>query len=153
MSVATRALRPAAPLDAGAAGAILHGFAHATPWMPCLMSGAEAVAHCGRMIERGWVTVAEEGGAVQGFLAREGQFIHALYVAKGATGRGVGRALLDRAKAERPALSLRTFAANGAALRFYRRAGFRRVAAGDGRDNDEGLPDLRLDWRREEGAR
>ena len=153
MSVAALTLRPAAPLDAGAAGAILHGFARATPWMPCLMSGAEAVAHCDRMIERGWVTVAEEAGAVQGFLAREGDFIHALYVAGGATGRGLGRALLDRAKAERPALSLRSFAANGPALRFYRRAGFRRVAEGYGRDNDEGLPDLRLDWRRGDGAR
>ncbi|WP_372893643.1 GNAT family N-acetyltransferase [Rhodosalinus sp.] len=149
MSAATLALRRAAPLDAGAVGAILHDFARTTPWIPCLMSGAETVAHCGRMIDRGWVTVAEEGGAVQGFLAREGHFIHALYVAEGATGRGVGRALLDRAKAESPALSLRTFAANGAALRFYRRAGFRIMSEGDGRDNDEGLPDLRLDWHRE----
>lgn len=148
----TLVLRRAEPLDAGPLGAILHGFAQRTPWMPRLWTGAETVAHCGRMIDQGWVTLAQADGRALGFLAREGHFIHALYVREDATGRGVGRALLDAAKAQCAALTLRTFAANAGARRFYLREGFREVDRGDGRDNDEGLPDVRMDWHREKDA-
>ncbi|MFP4450418.1 MAG: N-acetyltransferase family protein [Rhodosalinus sp.] len=147
MSALPLHLRPATPLDAGALGEILHGFARSTPWMPRLWTGAETVAFCGRMIDAGWVTLAETEGRALGFIAREGAFIHALYVAEAARGRGVGRALLDHAKAASPALTLRTFEANAGALRFYRREGFTEAGRGDGRDNDEGLPDLRMDWQ------
>jgi GNAT superfamily N-acetyltransferase len=99
------------------------------------------------MIDAGWVTLAEAEGRALGFIAREGPFIHALYVAEDARGRGVGRALLDHAKAASPALTLRTFEANEEALRFYHRAGFVEAGRGDGRDNDEGLPDIRMDWQ------
>jgi GNAT superfamily N-acetyltransferase len=143
-------LRPARTTDAGTLGGILASFAARAPWMPELHSGAETIAFCGRMIDAGWVTVAEEAGRARGFLAREGCFVHALYLAPGATGRGLGRALLDAAKAESPELRLRTFEANAGARRFYRREGFREVGAGSGMDNDEGLPDVELLWRRGE---
>ncbi|MFP4274684.1 MAG: N-acetyltransferase family protein [Paracoccaceae bacterium] len=143
-------LRPARTTDAGTLGGILSDFAARAPWMPELHTGAETIAFCGRMIDAGWVTVAEETGVPRGFLAREGSFVHALYLAPGATGRGIGRALLDAAKAESAELRLRSFEANMAALRFYLREDFRKVGAGCGRDNDEDLPDVELLWRREE---
>ncbi|MEM8578855.1 MAG: GNAT family N-acetyltransferase [Pseudomonadota bacterium] len=139
------ALRPARPEDALACGAILSAFIDGTDWMPRLHSRAEDIGFCGMMIDRGWVTVA--GQPAQGFLAREDAFIHALYVAPDRQGRGIGKALLDAAKAA-PRLELWTFQANLRAQAFYRREGFTEAERTDGARNDEGLPDIRFTWGR-----
>ena len=143
----TFCLRSATPLDAGQTGWILHRFAAVTPWMPALHSEAEAISFCGEMIDRGWVTVAGRGRDVHGFLARDGQQVHALYVAPEACGQGIGKALLDAAKVGQLRLQLQTFQANDGARRFYRREGFAETARSDGAHNDEGLPDITFEWR------
>jgi GNAT superfamily N-acetyltransferase len=144
-------LRPARSTDAGRVGAILSQFIDATPWMPRLHSRAQDVAFAGRMIDKGWVTVAEvtPEDAVCGFLALDAGDVAALFVAAELRGSGIGSSLLGHAKAESAALSLWTFEANGGALRFYQRHGFRETARGDGTGNEEGLPDVRLEWRLE----
>lgn len=142
-------LRAARPLDAGAMGEILHGFQAETDWMPDLLSGAESIAHCGTMIELGWVTVADYRGRVAGFLARHGEEIRALYLAPGARGAGVAQLLMAEAKARSPRLQLRVAEANARAHRFYLRQGFAEVARGDGAENDENLPDIVLVWQQE----
>ena len=144
-------LRPARSTDAGTTGEILHGFARENDWMPELHSCAETIAFCGRMIDQGWVTVAETDKGVVGFLARHGDEVHSLYLAAAARGQGIGRKLLDRAKTERSQLSLYAFEANGPARRFYARHGFVEVARGNGSDNDENLPDIRFVWNAEGG--
>ena len=84
----TLTLRSARSTDAGKAGDILHRFQEDTVWMPKLWTGAEAIAFCGTMIGRGWVTVAEEAGRVCGFLARDGAEICSLYLsAEASAGR------------------------------------------------------------------
>ncbi|MEO0938737.1 MAG: GNAT family N-acetyltransferase [Pseudomonadota bacterium] len=138
-------LRAARPEDALACGAILTAFGQESDWLPRLHSGAEDIAHCGQMIDRGWVTVA--GARPQGFIARDGATIHALYVAPGARGRGLGAALLAAAQAE-ARLELWTFQANTRAQRFYERNGFIEAERTDGQGNDEGLPDIRYVWER-----
>ncbi len=143
-------LRPARSTDAGTTGAILHGFACENDWMPELHSEAETIAFCGRMIDLGWVTVAEKQGQVAGFLALNGDEVQSLYLAASARGQGIGQQLLDRAKAQRPTLKLYAFQANPSACRFYERNGFVEVARGDGSENDENLPDIRYVWTREE---
>nr|WP_249200686.1 GNAT family N-acetyltransferase [Thetidibacter halocola] len=120
----------------------------ARDWKPRLHTAAQDIAHAGQMIERGWVTVAEIDDAVVGFLAREGGFVHALFVSDDAQGRGVGAALLAAAKDEAMDLTLWTFQANLGARRFYAREGFVEIARGDGRGNDERLPDVQLYWTR-----
>ena len=142
------ALRPARSLDAGPLGAMISAARAERVWKPRLHSAAEDIAHAGAMISRGWVTVAEapSGGTVTGFLAREGSYVHALFIAPGWQRRGIGQALVARAKAESPALDLWTFAANTAARRFYEGAGFAEIERGDGSDNDEGLPDIHFRW-------
>ncbi|QEW21846.1 putative acetyltransferase [Marinibacterium anthonyi] len=180
------ALRPARPLDAGAVGEILHRFETETPWMPKQHSGAEAVAFCATMIDRGWVSVAvitpvaspgqgwgsgrgAPGAAapgaprplpalssatgsrdgeqvIAGFLAREGEAVHALYIRPDCTGQGIGAALLGLAKSESPRLRLWTFQANTGAQRFYLREGFGELCRTDGDGNDEGLPDIQYLW-------
>ena len=149
----TLRLRDAEALDAGAAGAILGACFREYPWMPVLYSGAEEIAHVGNMIEMGWVRVATgtEDRGLRGFIAREAGYIHALYVARGARGHGVGRALMAEAMAACDRLELRTFEANLGARRFYRQLGFVEVERGDGRDNDEGLADVGLVWERRPG--
>lgn len=142
-------LRPARSTDAGATGTILHDFARENAWMPMLHSGAETIAFCGRMIDQGWVTVAETSDAVVGFLALNGSDIHSLYLETSARGQGIGTRLLDHAKTQRTQLSLFAFQANAGACRFYERHGFSEVARSNGRDNDENLPDIRFVWRNE----
>lgn len=142
-------IRAAQPTDAGAVGAILSAFIDLTEWMPRLYSRAEELAFAGLMIERGWVIVAQPADhEVAGFMAREAGYIHALYVAQGWRGQGIGRAMLDHAKARCAVLELRTFQQNIDAQAFYARQGFRAAETGDGTQNDEGLPDIRLIWER-----
>jgi len=51
------------------------------------------------------------------------------------------------AKRERPqGLQLWTFASNAGAQRFYDRHGFVETRRTDGRDNEEGLPDILYVW-------
>jgi len=143
-------LRPANALDAGTIGWILYRFALDTPWMPVLHSEVEAISFCGVMIDRGWVTVAEQEGRVTGFLARDEAEICSLYLAPDCCGQGLGRALLLQAKAVQPQLWLQAFVANTGARRFYQREGFEEVDRSDGGGNEEGLPDVRMVWRQAE---
>ena len=144
----TPVLRPATPLDAGRLGTILSGFIDGTPWMPRVHTRAEDLAHAGDLIDRGWVTVAETGGEVAGFLAQDGALIQSLYIAPQMQGRGLGSALLSRAQTRADRLRLWTFAANRPARKFYEKHGFTEAARTDGAGNDEGLPDIEYVWRR-----
>ncbi|MBW4981939.1 GNAT family N-acetyltransferase [Mameliella sp. CS4] len=123
----------------------------ARAWKPRLHSAAQDIAHVGTLIDRGWVTVAELGPEVAGFLAREGYEIHALFVAGWAQGRRLGSALLEQAKTQADRLELWTFQQNEGAQRFYLRHGFAETRRTNG-DNEEGLPDIHYLWRRDAGA-
>ncbi len=147
-SAITPAISPARPGDAPEIAAILSGWTDETAWLPRVHSRAEDREHADDLIRRGWVSVARDSGQVLGFMARAGEDIHALYVARPARGQGIGKALLDHAKARASRLGLWAFEANLRARAFYRREGFREVARGDGAGNDEGLPDIRLEWSR-----
>ena len=139
------ALRPARPADAAALGAILSDWIDATPWMPRIHSRDQDRGFAARMIAEMTVTVAVVD-APAGFLARRAHFIHALYLTADARRGGIGRLLLDDAKAGARRLTLWTFQANHPARRFYVREGFAEVERTDGAGNDEHLPDLRLEW-------
>ena len=119
-----------------------------TPWMPKLHSRTEDRWFLGHLFETAEVYVDRAEGP-RGFLALREDEIPALYVDAPHRGQGVGRALLVEAKALRDRLSLWTFQLNTGALRFYRRAGFVEVDRTDGVCNDEGLPDVRMQWQRE----
>lgn len=138
-------LRSAVPEDAPALARVLGDWVRETGWMPVLHSREEDIGFLGHLIGTKGVTVAEDRGPV-GFLALEGEEVRALYLAPGARGRGTGKALLDAAKAGRGRLSLWAFEANGRAVAFYEREGFRVAERTNGARNEEGLPDLRLVW-------
>lgn len=141
-------LAPAGPRDVPALGRILSDWIDETPWLPRVHSRDDERGFAASMVAHGWVTVAHRGGAVVGFLARDGEEVVALHVARAARGQGVGTALMARAKRHAPRLRLWTFEANHSARAFYAREGFAEVGRGDGADNDENLPDVRYLWER-----
>lgn len=144
------AITPAVPDDAASLAAILIAWASETPWMPDVYSQDETEALFHRLIATRTVWVVRRGGLPLGFVAVDGGgYVDALYLRVGARGRGLGARLLDRAKAEaRGGLALRAFRQAQDARRFYRRAGFTEVEGADGSENDAGLPDILLEWRR-----
>lgn len=142
-------LRPARAADAPALAGVLAGWIAETPWMPALHSADEDLRFLRRLIDEAEVTVAAGWRVPVGFMARDGEVIHALYLAPRVRGRGLGARLLGLAKAQSPRLTLWAFQANERARAFYAREGFREVEFTDGAGNDEKLPDVRLEWRRE----
>lgn len=94
------------------------------------------------------VWVADDGGRVAGFAALARDVLTHLYVDPDAQGRGVGSALLERVKGERPAgFELWVFQRNDRARRFYERHGCRLVRLTDGSGNEERTPDALYEWR------
>ncbi len=139
-------IRRSVPEDAVACAAILNDWIDDRDWMPRVHSREEVEAfYRDFVLQRREVWVA--GDPVAGFIGlnRETDEVTTLYVAE--PGRGVGKALLDHAKAGRQALELWTFVANEGARRFYAREGFVEIRETPG-DNEEGLPDVLLRWDR-----
>ncbi len=93
----------------------------------------------------GWV--AERGDALLGYLVLTDDWVDDLFLAPGATGQGIGAALLDIAKAERPeGFLLWVFETNRGARRFYERHGLVELERTDGSGNAERAPDVRMAW-------
>lgn len=70
--------------------------------------------------------VYELDGEIVGFASvMDSCFLGALFVAEAFTGRGIGLALIEHAKARFPALSLEVYQKNQRAVHFYHRRGFR----------------------------
>jgi GNAT superfamily N-acetyltransferase len=102
------------------------------------------------VVERTECWIAEDAeGTLAGMLVLDGRWLDQLYVEPAMTGRGVGTRLLELAKRVRPdGLRLWTFASNLGAQRFYERHGFVAIRRTDGRDNEEGAPDILYCWPR-----
>ena len=96
--------------------------------------------------ERNEIWVAVEQGAVVGVLALGLSEVDLLYVDPPIQGRGIGTALLDRAKQLRPGgFTLYTHQRNERARAFYERRGFRAVAFGTS-PAPESEPDVKYAW-------
>jgi diamine N-acetyltransferase len=112
------------------------------PWASMGYQAAPLGRWLGRRARAGWVWAAVEGDTVLGLLVLQpdfllGHFIALLAVSAAHAGRGVGRALVDKAErltfAKRRWLYVSCDGRNHAAARFYKKVGFVRVAR---------LPDL-----------
>ena len=140
-------LDEAQPGDAGAMGTMLSDWIDETEWMPRLHTREEDREFCLDLIAAGQVRLLRGPAGIAGFLAREGAYVSALYVAAPWRGQGFGKRLVDDAKALSPGLLwLWTFQANDGARRFWQREGFREAELTDGADNDERLPDVKMVW-------
>jgi ribosomal protein S18 acetylase RimI-like enzyme len=146
-------LRPARPEDADALAAILRAAMRgAMPWLPDLHTPEDDRGFLREVVlpaQEVWV--AEANGDVAGFTAlgmRGGvEFMEHLYVAPDHQRRGIGTALMDRAKERRPAgFRLWVFQRNAGARDFYEHHGFRLVELTDGSGNEEKEPDALYEW-------
>lgn len=98
------------------------------------------------VMRRNAVWLAVDRAEVIGLLALGERVIDQLYVDPKQQGRGVGTALLDRAKEEAPdGLSLFTHQRNERARRFYERRGFRAAEFGLS-PAPESEPDVKYVW-------
>jgi ribosomal protein S18 acetylase RimI-like enzyme len=94
------------------------------------------------------VYVAETNGEITGFVAIHGDMVEHLYVHPDLLRRGIGSALLQRAKERLPSgFRLWVFVENVPARRFYEQHGLRVIEETDGSRNDERTPDAVYEWK------
>jgi GNAT superfamily N-acetyltransferase len=92
--------------------------------------------------------VAETNREISGFIALHGDIVEHLYVRPDLLRRGIGSALLQRAKERLPSgFRLWVLLQNVPARRFYERHGLRLVEETDGSRNEERTPDALYEWR------
>ena len=92
--------------------------------------------------------VAEVDDRVVGFAALTEDLLGHMYVHPDQQGRGIGTALFEVVKRERPdGFRLWVFQRNNGARRFYERHGCRVVELTDGSGNEEREPDALYEWR------
>jgi ribosomal protein S18 acetylase RimI-like enzyme len=140
-------LRPAQPEDAPRVTQVFQAARDHTLWfLPNLHTDAEDHAFFAKVVAGGGVTVAEEAGAVVGFLALDGAVVDHLYVDPAHHRQGHGSALLAHAKTQSEQLELWVFQRNRGAIAFYEAHGFAIVYSTDGAHNDEHEPDHRMRW-------
>ena len=125
---------------------ILWSFTRATPWLPHSRTRLTDLRLITYVTRQGWVRLVRDPRGPAGFIARDGGRIHALYVHPRARGQGVGRRLLDDAKADASRLELWVLQANTDARCFYASQGFAECARSQGEGNDENLPDILMVW-------
>ena len=83
---------------------------------------------------------------VFGMIAYNDREISQLYIHIEHHGNGIGRMLLDRAKAQSSGkLTLYTFEVNKHAQQFYEKQGFKVISRGH--ENEENLPDIQYEWK------
>ncbi len=143
-------IRDAETGDLAGLAAILGWWCRDTDWMPKLHNADQDLWFIGQLHARDVLRVT--GRPALGFLARSGPEVNALYLAPEARRRGFGRALMAEAMRAEDHLYLWSFAANLPARAFYAALGFHETGRTDGRDNEECLPDIRLEWSRHGAA-
>jgi chorismate mutase/GNAT superfamily N-acetyltransferase len=91
-----------------------------------------------------WIAEDEE---ILGFAVLDAGWLDSLYVGPQHQARGIGTALLDLVKAQRPGgFALWVFASNTRARGFYHRHGLVELEHTDGSANEERAPDVRMAW-------
>ena len=141
-------LRPAEESDAAAVADVHLAARRAAPMPPPVHNdGAVRFWLDGRIQSSDAVWVAEVDGVVGGYARFTDSWLDDLYVAPALAGRGVGSALLDLVKQQRPGgFCLWVFDMNTPARDFYARRGLIELEHTDGSANEERSPDLKMAW-------
>ena len=143
-------LRPASPADLPAIAEVhIRARDASYPAMPRSLHPP----HEARAWVAGWdlaaydVWVGETPDGLAGYARFDREWLDDLYVDPEAQGTGVGSALLDLVKAQRPSgFCLWVFEANEPARAFYRHHGLVDLERTDGSANEEREPDVRMAW-------
>ncbi|KQT91177.1 hypothetical protein ASG49_12720 [Marmoricola sp. Leaf446] len=151
LTAADLTLRPARPDEvADLSRVFVAARRAAAPDLPLPVHGEEEVrAHLAAAVSAPdrEVWVADAGEGVAGFLVLTRTWLDDLYVDPAHQRRGVGSALLDLARAQRPqGFGLWVFATNRPARAFYAHHGLVELETTDGSATEEGAPDVRVVW-------
>ena len=140
-------IRPAEESDAEAVASV-HLRSRSTAAMPPgIHTDDEVRLWISRRLQDDEVWVAEDDGVVVGYVRLTQTWLDDLYVLPSHAGHGVGSALLDVAKAQRPdGFCLWVFEVNTPARAFYARHGLVELERTDGSGNEERSPDIRMAW-------
>lgn len=140
-------IRRAIAADLPACAAIMNAYIDATDWLPRLIPVEDIEdMFSPELLERRLVLVPEVEGKVAGYLSLDvqAQFLHALYLAPEYRTRGLGKALLNSAKAVcSTGFELTVWQPNIRAKQFYLREGLRQIGLGA---DEAGLPVFRMKW-------
>jgi GNAT superfamily N-acetyltransferase len=140
-------IRRAGLEDVNAIAALFRRSFGTLTFLPALHTPEEDRAYFGGIVADSEVWVWEERGRVLGFAALTADELTHIYVEPDAHERGIGGALMDRAKERRPGgFHLWVFQQNANARQFYERRGFVLVRETDGSGNEERTPDALYTW-------
>jgi ribosomal protein S18 acetylase RimI-like enzyme len=142
-------IRPAGGEDADPIARLFLASKGTLTFLPSIHTDEETFNFIANIVLRDQdVFVAETNGEISGFLAMQGDMVEHLYVRPDLLRRGIGSALLQRAKERLPSgFRLWVFQQNVSARRFYERHGLRLVEETDGSRNEERTPDALYEWR------
>ncbi len=138
--------RAASATDAIACAQIIRDWGAETPWMVPLDDLEPMAASWRDLLASDTAWVAERAGRVVGFCVREDDNITGLYVTGSARGSGVGKRLLDLAKADRDWITVWAYEANTRARKFYRREGLVEICFE--REDESSLMNVEHRWTR-----
>jgi chorismate mutase/GNAT superfamily N-acetyltransferase len=141
-------LRPGEVADAEAVAAV-HVSARRAAAMPPLVHPEDDVRRWldGRLRSNDSVWAAEADGMVVGYARFTRTWLDDLYVLPELAGQGIGSALLDLVKQQRPdGFCLWVFEMNLPARAFYDGRGFVELERTGGHANEEKAPDIKMAW-------
>lgn len=141
--------------DLKACADIVNDYVDDTDWLPRVHSRDAVEIFFQRGFDAGremWL--AERDGRIVGYLSAEPKdppaypYVHALYLRPEARRAGIGKALLDKAKALFPGgFELSRFEPNTDARRFYEREGLMEIRELRNDETEEGVSELRMRWQ------
>ena len=136
-------IRHATPEDVEKVVAIFEPSFATLDFLPTLHTHEENLAFFRRALAAGEAYLLPDGFAIV-----VGDTLTHLYVRPDAIGTGLGHALFEHVQRVRPGgFDFWVFQQNERARRFYEAHGARAVELGDGSGNEEGVPDVRYEWR------
>lgn len=126
---------------------ILRAWIAETPWISDPRTPHEQARDWRGFFKYDLAWVAQSKSRIIGFCSRGNDNINGLYVAADWRSQGVGRRLLDMAKADRDWITVWAYQENTQALKFYKREGLVEI----GREIEDGsnLVDIEHRWTRQ----
>jgi GNAT superfamily N-acetyltransferase len=141
-------IRRATATDAFEAATVFSASLKSMAFFPKLHTDLEDRDFVRGFIETAETWIALNDGRVIGLACLEDDWLSHLYVDPFWHDCGVGTALLQRVKTQRPnGFQFWAFQANSGARRFYERHGCTAAEFTDGSRNEEKLPDVRYVWK------